>query len=104
MNMPQQVTRPDLDVYRPALQRWIPKAGIRLHGKTPARFDGVIAWKTAGRTIRYLVEEKRHLRHQDIGVENELHLGAFEMPLRDAPLDLPAVCHRFLLAKQAGSH
>jgi len=46
----------------------MPKAEIRVAGKAFARFDGVITWKTAGRTIRYLVEEKRHFRHQDVGV------------------------------------
>jgi hypothetical protein len=46
----------------------MPKARIRRPAKPLARFDGVVAWKTAGGTIRYLVEEKRHLRHQDIAV------------------------------------
>src|SRR5688572_14550890 len=58
----------DLDAYRPALQKWLPKVEIRLPGKPLARFDGVITVKTAGPTIRYLVEEKRHLRHQDVAV------------------------------------
>ena len=59
---------PDLDLYRPALQRWMPKAEIRTPGKTLARFDGIVTWKTAHGPLRYLVEEKRHLRHQDVGV------------------------------------
>lgn len=59
---------PDLDPYRPILHKWMPKAEIRLAGKAFARFDGLVVWKAEGRTIRYLVEEKRHLRNQDIGV------------------------------------
>ena len=58
----------DLDLYRPILRKWMPKAEIRAAAKTLARFDGVVTWKGPGRTIRYLVEEKRHLRHQDVGV------------------------------------
>ena len=55
-----------LDAYQPALQKWMPKAEIRLPARRLAGFDGVITWKTAGGTMRYLVEEKRHLRHQDV--------------------------------------
>lgn len=68
MNMTRPATAPDLDLYRPALQKWLPKAEIRVPGKTLARFDAVVTWKALGETIRYLVEEKRHLRHQDVGV------------------------------------
>lgn len=60
--------QPDLDLYRPFLQKWMPKATIRAVAKPLDRFDGVITWKTPKRTVRYLVEEKRHLRHQDVGV------------------------------------
>jgi len=59
---------PNLDPYQPALQKWMPKAEIRTPAKLLGRFDGIITWKTAHRTVRYLVEEKRHLRHQDVGV------------------------------------
>jgi hypothetical protein len=66
------MTRPeaahDLDLYRPALQKWMPKAEFRKTGKTLARFDGIVTWKAPDGRLRYLVEEKRHLRHQDIGV------------------------------------
>lgn len=68
MNMPRPQPTTDLDQYRPILQKWIPTVEIRLPGRTLARFDGVVTWKTAGGTIRYLVEEMRHLRHQDVGV------------------------------------
>jgi hypothetical protein len=63
---------PDLDQYRSALQKWLPKAEIRPAGRTLAHFDGILTWKTpGGRRLRYLVEEKRHFRHQDVGVVAE---------------------------------
>ena len=66
--MTRPAAEPFLDVYRPALERWMPKAEIRATGSARARFDGVVTWKAAGGVVRYLVEEKRHLRHQDVGV------------------------------------
>ena len=66
------VTRPaipsNLEPYQPAVQKWMPKAEIHAPGKALARFDGVVTFRTAVGPIRYLVEEKRHLRHQDVGV------------------------------------
>jgi hypothetical protein len=59
---------PDLAPYRPALRRWMPKAEIRVPARALGRFHGLVTWRTAGRIVRYLVEEKRHLRHQDVGV------------------------------------
>lgn len=58
----------DLDRYQLAFQRWVRKAVIRRPTKPLGRFDGIITWKTHGRTVHYLVEEKRHLRYQDVGV------------------------------------
>lgn len=58
----------NLALYQQVLQKWMPKAMIRTPAKLVDRFDGVITWKNANRVVRYLVEEKRHLRHQDIGV------------------------------------
>ena len=46
----------------------MPNAEIRATGRGLAQFDGVVTWKAAGGVVRYLVEEKRHLRHQDVGV------------------------------------
>jgi hypothetical protein len=66
--MPPRELPGDLDPYRPALKKWMPKADIRLAGKALPRFDGILTWKTSERRLRYLVEEKRHLRHQDVGV------------------------------------
>ena len=68
MNVIRPAAESDLDVYRPALQKWMPKAEIRALEEALVQFDGVVTWKTAGGAVRYLVEEKRHLRHQDVGV------------------------------------
>ncbi len=68
MNMTRLAAAPDIDVYRPALQKWMPKAKIRAPGEALVQFDGVVTWKAAAGAVRYLVEEKRHLRHQDVGV------------------------------------
>lgn len=68
LNMARPQPTVDLDLYRPALQKWMPTAEIHPPGKALARFDGVVTWRTVGGTLRYLVEEKRHLRHQDVGV------------------------------------
>ena len=68
VNVARPTTAPSLDVYRPALQKWLPKAKIRAAGKALAHFDGVVTWQAAGGAVRYLVEEKRHLRHQDVWV------------------------------------
>lgn len=58
----------ELQAYEEALRRWMPKAEIRAAAKGLARFDALIAWKGTTATTRYLVEEKRHLRHQDVAV------------------------------------
>jgi hypothetical protein len=68
VNMAAPETPADFDLYRPLLHKWMPKADIRLTGKALARFGGLVAWKAEAGTIRYLVEERRHLRNQDIGV------------------------------------
>lgn len=68
VNVTRPAAEPFVDVYRPALQRWMPKAEIRATGTARALFDGIVTWEAAGRAVRYLVEEKRHLRHQDVGV------------------------------------
>jgi len=66
--MKRPAAAPLLGLYRPALQHWMPGAEIRVHEGTNAPFDGFVTWRTAERRIRYLAEEKRHLRHQDAGV------------------------------------
>ncbi len=68
LNVTRPGAAPDLDLYRPALQKWMPKAEIRMLANVLAQFDGVVTWKAVEGTVRYLVEEKRHLRHQDVGV------------------------------------
>ena len=68
VNMARTAVAPGLDMYGPALRKWMPKAEIRATGRGVARFDGVVTWRAGGEAVRYLVEEKRHLRHQDVGV------------------------------------
>ncbi|MGH9810009.1 MAG: type IV toxin-antitoxin system AbiEi family antitoxin, partial [Terriglobia bacterium] len=56
------------------LQAWMPKAAIRAQGPVrPGRIrpDGILTWKTDGRTITYVVEEKRNFRFQDASVVAE---------------------------------
>jgi hypothetical protein len=67
MNMKTLAT--DLDLYRAAIQRWMPGVDLRVPKKPPLeRFDGVMTWNGPQEPIRYLVEEKKHLRHQDVRV------------------------------------
>jgi hypothetical protein len=68
-NMARPATVADLEAYEPALQKWMPKAEVRPAAGPLDRFDALLTWKTpGGGTIRYLVEEKRHLRYQDVAV------------------------------------
>jgi hypothetical protein len=60
-----------LGPYRGPILQWMPEAEIRLREKDRGPFDGLVVWKRAGRTTRYLAQEKRHLRHQDVGVVAE---------------------------------
>jgi hypothetical protein len=58
-----------LGAYEPAIQKYLPKAVLRLATGPLGRFDALLTWKPpGGGTIRYLVEEKRHLRYQDVAV------------------------------------
>src|SRR5262249_49266206 len=67
-NMARPADAPDLELYRLALQKWMPKARLHAPQRVVARFDGLVTGKAHGHAARYLVEEKRHLRHQDVGV------------------------------------
>jgi hypothetical protein len=66
------MTRPaqtaDLEPYRPALEKWLPKAEVRRPPGTVATFDGLLVLRVAGRPVRYLIEEQRHFRHLDAAV------------------------------------
>ena len=79
-NMARPAPAADLDLYRPALDKWMPKAEVR----PPAglgRFDGLLALRVAGKAVRYLLEEKRHFRHQDAAVVAEqLNRGRAALP------------------------
>jgi hypothetical protein len=46
----------------------MPGVEVHLPKKPLERFDGVMTWKGLKEWIRYLVEEKKHLRHQDVRV------------------------------------
>lgn len=59
---------PELDHYTVMLQKWAPGLKTRRPPKELANFDGVAIQKTPKGAIHYLVEEKRHFRHQDVGV------------------------------------
>ena len=76
----------DLEAYEPALQKWMPKGEIRLPAGPLDGFDAILIWKTAvGRTIRYLVEEKRHLRYQDVAViADQLNRRKADLPAKHA--------------------
>jgi hypothetical protein len=66
--MTRPLKAPDLDQYQHIVEKWLPGAKIRLPGKALTRFDGMLTWKHAVGRLRYLIEEKRHFRHQDVGV------------------------------------
>ena len=67
-NMARPAPDADLELYRPALDKWAPKAEMRPPTGPLARFDGILAVRVGNKAIRYLVEEKRHFRHFDAGV------------------------------------
>ena len=69
--MKRHMAPPAFVPYALLLDRWMPKAQIRLEPKLGPglpRVDGLLTWKTATGTVRYLIEEKRHLRFQDVRV------------------------------------
>lgn len=83
--MIRQRVAPDLDLYLPALKNWLPKAEIRPPGRALGRFAGVVVWKGAKGTRRYLVEEQRHLRHMDVGVVvDQIHRRRADLPRQHA--------------------
>jgi hypothetical protein len=57
-----------LAVYRSVLDRWFPEAVVRPAFGPDAGLDGLVIHKAGGREVRYLLQEKRHLRHQDAAV------------------------------------
>lgn len=67
-NMARPAPAADLNLYRPALDQWLPRAEVRAGTGPLARFDGFLAIRLAGKAVRYLIEEKRHFRHQDAAV------------------------------------
>jgi hypothetical protein len=71
----------DLDLYRPALDKWMPRIEVRPPTGPLARFDGLLAVRIGGKAVRYLVEEKRHFRHLDAAiVAEQLHRWRAALP------------------------
>jgi len=66
--MPRRKAPLDLEPYQALLHKWLPKAQLRAPVKGFAQFDGVLTFNAGQGATRYLVEEKRHLRFQDVGV------------------------------------
>lgn len=64
MNMGRQETGPILGQYKPILHKWLPQAKIQ----ALPHLDGLMTWKGPAGPVRYLIEEKRHLRHLDAQV------------------------------------
>lgn len=96
--MPHPQRPPEFEPFQTALQKWMPEATLRL---TEGPFDGVVDWDGPERPIRYLVEEKRHLEHQDVQVVAEqLNQRRHEAPAayRDARILLLAP---YIRAQQA---
>lgn len=91
-NVARPAPAADLEAYEPAIQKWMPKAKLRPATGALVRFDGLLRWKTpGGTTIRFLVEEKRHLRYQDVAVI------AGQLLRRKADLAAKHADHRLLL-------
>jgi hypothetical protein len=67
-NMARPAAAVDLNPYRPAFDKWMPKAEVRAGVGAPRRFDGILTVRAAGKVVRYLIEEKRHFRYQDAAV------------------------------------
>ena len=59
----------------------MPKADVRRPTAQLAKFDGLLALRVAGKRVRYLLEEKRHFRHEDAAVVAEqLNRRRAELP------------------------
>jgi hypothetical protein len=81
MNMARPPRAPDLDLYRLAIQKWMPKADLRVAAAPLDRVDGLITVRPGGKPLRYLVEEKRHFRHLDaVAVVEQLHRLRASLP------------------------
>ncbi len=90
-NMARPAQTADLEPYRPALERWLPKADVRRPPGTVATFDGLLVLRVAGKPVRYLIQEKRHFRHLDAAVI------ADQLIRRRAELPREHTGHRILL-------
>jgi hypothetical protein len=71
LNMARPTATADLDLYRTALLKWMPRAEVRPLDGPLAGFDGLLVVRVGGKAVRYLVKEKRHFRHLDAAVVAE---------------------------------
>jgi len=90
-NMARPARAAELDLYRPTLDKWIPAAAVKRAAGPLVRFDGILETRVANRAVRYLIEEKRHFRHQDAAVI------ADQLGRRRAALPRGYADHRILL-------
>jgi hypothetical protein len=85
LNMARLATARDLDLYRGVLQKWIPTVQFQAKGEQLGKFGAIVTWKAAGRPARYLVDERHHLRNQDVAVVVEqLNRARAALPPRHA--------------------
>lgn len=71
----------ELQGYEKALHQWMRGARLQQPRRLPDRFDGILAWAAPGGHVRYLIEEKRHLRNQDVRVVvEELKRRQYDLP------------------------
>jgi hypothetical protein len=54
--------------YERALRQWMRGARLGRARGAHVHFDGILTWIAPGGEVRYLVEEKRHFRNQDVRV------------------------------------
>ncbi len=92
-----------LATWMPGVETRAPKAAAKL-----ARFDALLAWKGPKGTVRYLIEEKRHLQHQDVRVIiDQLKRRQDQLPVAERAAKLLLVAptvrpHQATILEQAG--
>lgn len=101
---------PNLQPYLALLATWMP--GAETHAPKAAaklaRFDALFAWKGPKGTIRYLIEEKRHLQNQDVRVIiDQLKRWQDRLPVAERGAKLLLVAptvrpHQATILEQAG--
>lgn len=102
---------PNLEPYLALLATWMPGVDtctLREPRQDRARFDGGLVWKGPRATVRYVVEEKRHLQNQDVRVVIDqlerwkAHLPAAERGARILLLAPTVRPHQAAVLEKAG--